>query len=136
MTRDSCLAVTSPRVFEIATGEITSFEEVGGVDVHAKITGQIDLGVDTDEEAWAAITRWLSYLPSNAYQTAPRGERPASIDADPELANLVPAKRTRGYDMRKVVARIADEDSVMEIQPEYARQVTLRWPGSTASQSV
>ncbi len=124
MTRGSCLAVTSPRVFEIATGEITSFEDVGGVDVHAKITGQIDLGVDTDEEAWAAIARWLSYLPSSAHQNAPRGERPASIGADPELVNMVPAKRTRGYDMRKVVARIADEDSVMEIQPQYARQVT------------
>jgi acetyl-CoA carboxylase carboxyltransferase component len=124
MTRGSCLAVTSPRVFEIATGEITSFEDVGGVDVHAKITGQIDLGVDTDEQAWAAIARWLSYLPSNAHQIAPRGERPASIEADPDLVNLVPAKRTRGYDMRKVVARIADEDSVMEIQPQYARQVT------------
>lgn len=124
MTRGSCLAVTSPRVFEIATGEITSFEDVGGVDVHAKITGQIDLGVDTDEEAWAAIARWLSYLPSSAHQVAPRGERPPSIGADPELANMVPAKRTRGYDMRKVVARIADEDSVMEIQPQYARQVT------------
>jgi acetyl-CoA carboxylase carboxyltransferase component len=124
MTRGSCLAVTSPRVFEVATGEITSFEDVGGVDVHAKITGQIDLGVDTDEEAWAAIARWLSYMPSNAHQIAPRGERPSSIQADPELVNLVPAKRTRGYDMRKVVGRIADQDSVMEIQPQYARQVT------------
>lgn len=124
MTRGSCLAVTSPRVFEIATGEVTTFEDVGGVDVHAKQTGQIDLGVDTDEEAWDAITRWLSYLPSNAHQPAPRGERPASIEPDPTLVDLVPARRTRGYDMRKVVARICDPDSVMEIQPQYARQVT------------
>ena len=51
MTRGSTLAVTSPKVFEIATGEIISFEEVGGVDVHAKRTGQIDLGVENDEQA-------------------------------------------------------------------------------------
>lgn len=123
MTRGSCLAVTSPRVFEVATGEITTFEDVGGVDVHSKITGQIDLGVETDEEAWDAIARWLSYLPSNAHQTAPRGERPESIEADPGLVDLVPAKRTRGYDMRKVVARICDPGSVMEIQPKFARQI-------------
>jgi acetyl-CoA carboxylase carboxyltransferase component len=38
----SVMAVTSPRVFEIATGEIIGSEELGGVDVHSRITGQID----------------------------------------------------------------------------------------------
>ena len=60
MVRGSCLAVTSPKVFEIATGELISFEDVGGVDVHARKTGQIDLGVDTDQEAYEAIRKWLS----------------------------------------------------------------------------
>ena len=60
--RGSGLAVTSPRVFEIATGEIIGFEELGGVDVHAKKTGQIDLGVATLEEAYAAVRR-LSPIP-------------------------------------------------------------------------
>ena len=123
MTRGSCLAVTSPRVFEVATGETITFEELGGVDVHAKHTGQVDLGVDTDEEAYTAIRRWLSYLPSNAHQRPPRGERPASIAPDPELERLVPRSRTRAYDMRKVVARICDAGSVLELQPGYARSV-------------
>ena len=123
MTEGSCLAVTSPRVFEVATGEIITFEELGGVEVHATQTGQIDLGVETDEEAYDAITRWLSYLPSNAHQTAPRGERPEAIGPDPGLAELVPARRTRGYDMRRVVARLCDEDSVFEIMPRFARSV-------------
>ena len=68
--RGSCLAVTSPRVFEVATGEIIGYEELGGVDVHARQTGQIDLGVDTEPEAWEAVRRWLSYLPSNAWTPA------------------------------------------------------------------
>ncbi|MFN0092056.1 MAG: acyl-CoA carboxylase subunit beta [Acidimicrobiales bacterium] len=124
MVRGSCLAVTSPRVFEVATGEIITFEEVGGVDVHARQTGQIDLGVDTDEEAYDAIRRWLSYLPQNAWERPPRAEPTGSLEPDPELAELVPRKRTRGYDARKVVARIADPGSVMELQPLYARNVS------------
>jgi acetyl-CoA carboxylase carboxyltransferase component len=123
MTRGSCLAVTSPRVFEVATGEVISFEDVGGLDVHARRTGQIDLGVETDEEAYAAIRRWLSYLPSNAREAAPRAAPAAAIEADAGLAELVPAKRTRGYDMRRVVARLCDEGSVFELQPLYARNV-------------
>ena len=123
MVRGSCLAVTSPKVFEIATGEIISFEDVGGVDVHARKTGQIDLGVETDEEGYDAVRKWLSYLPSNAWQTAPRSEPSGSLDHDPELAELVPAKRTRGYDMRRVVQQIVDPDSLLETQPLYARNV-------------
>ena len=124
MTEGSCLAVTSPRVFEVATGEIISFEDLGGAEVHATQTGQIDLGVATDDEAYDAIQRWLSYLPSNASQPAPRGARPTTIDPDPALVEMVPARRTRGYDMRRVVARVADEGSVLEIMPRYARSVS------------
>lgn len=123
MVRGSCLAVTSPKVFEIATGEVISFEDVGGVDVHARKTGQIDLGVDTDEEGYEAIRRWLSYLPSNAWESAPRIEPAGSFDTDPVLADMVPAKRTRGYDMRKVVDRIMDPGTLFELQPGYARNV-------------
>ena len=123
MVRGSCLAVTSPKVFEIATGEVISFEDVGGVDVHARKTGQIDLGVESDQEGYDAIRKWLSYLPSNAWEVAPRNETLGSLDHDPGLAELVPAKRTRGYDMRRVVERIVDTDSMLEIQPLYARNV-------------
>ncbi|MPY95355.1 MAG: methylmalonyl-CoA carboxyltransferase [Acidimicrobiia bacterium] len=126
MVRGSCLAVTSPRVFEVATGEVITFEEVGGVDVHDRVTGQIDLGVDTDEEAYAAIRRWLSFLPPNASVAPPRSEPGlrGSLDRDEELVEVVPERRTRGYDMRRLVARLADAGSVMELQPLFARNVS------------
>ncbi len=124
--RGSVLAVTSPRVFEIATGEIIGFEELGGVDVHAKLTGQIDLGVDTYEEAYDSVRRWLSYLPSNAWSVAPRGEAMARgrWDRDESLAALVPEARRRGYDMRKFCAALLDPDSFFELQPKFARNLT------------
>ncbi|MEL6980875.1 MAG: carboxyl transferase domain-containing protein, partial [Actinomycetota bacterium] len=124
MTRGSTLAVTSPKVFEVATGEVITFDEVGGVDVHARLTGQIDLGVETDDEAYGASRRWLSYLPSNIEQTAPRTEPVGPIEPDPGLADMVPARRTRGYDMRRLVARICDPGSVFELQPQFARSAT------------
>ena len=124
MVEGSCLAVTSPKVFEIATGEEITFEEVGGATVHAKHTGQIDLSVSTDEEAYEAIRRWLSYLPNNASEITPRTEFRKTNGPDSGLASLVPDRRTRGYDMRKVVERICDEDSFFEVQPLFARNVT------------
>ena len=74
--RGTCLAVTSPRVFEVATGEVISFEDLGGVDVHARITGQIDQFAETDDEAYELVRRFLGYLPPNAWTP------PARLEAD------------------------------------------------------
>lgn len=124
--RGSVLAVTSPRVFEIATGEIIGFEELGGVDVHARVTGQIDLGVESYDQAYDAVRRWLSYLPANNREAAPRGE-PMPTERwqrDQPLADFVPQRRRRGYDMRKFCALLLDQDSFFELQPRFARNLT------------
>ena len=123
--RGSVLAVTSPRVFEIATGEIVSFEELGGVDVHAKTTGQIDLGVDSYEDAYKAVKQWLSFLPSNAWTPAPRGVpmTKSRWKPDHELTDFIPDKRRRGYDMRKFCKLLLDPDSFFELQPKFAKNL-------------
>ena len=125
--RGSCLAVTSPRVFEVATGERIGFEELGGVDVHARMTGQIDLGVESDQEAWTAVRRWLSYLPSNAWTPAPRADAATrgSLADDAGVAELVPVQRTRGYDMRRLLGRLLDPDSFFELRPLIGRNLTV-----------
>ena len=124
--RGSCLAVTSPRVIEVATGEQISFEELGGVDVHARETGQIDLGVDSELEAWEAVRRFLSYLPANAWTPAPRlaevGVGP--IQADPSIRTVVPVERKRGYDMRRLIAKLCDPNSFFELRPTIGRNLT------------
>jgi acetyl-CoA carboxylase carboxyltransferase component len=60
--KGSCLAVTSPRVVEIATGEKITMEELGGTEVHSRRTGLIDLAVDTEQEALDAIRRVFFFL--------------------------------------------------------------------------
>lgn len=141
--RGTCLAVTSPRVLEVATGEVVTFEELGGVDVHARTTGQIDQFADTDDEAYELVRRFLSYLPSNAWTPAPRvgGGRP--IEPDDELYRLVPENRRRGYDMRRVLARLVDDGDFLELRPLMGRSLLCAfaridgWPvGIIASQPL
>jgi acetyl-CoA carboxylase carboxyltransferase component len=114
--RGSCLAITSPRVFEVAIGEVIGFEELGGVDVHAERTGQIDLDVDTEDDAWIAVRRWLSYLPSNAWEVAPRAAippeppRPAVLDAWSESA-------VEERDANELLGGLLDPDSWFELRP-------------------
>jgi acetyl-CoA carboxylase carboxyltransferase component len=120
--RGSTLAVTSPRVIEIATGEKISEEELGGVDVHAERTGQIDLAAETHDEVVQATRRFLSYMPANGAVLPPRLEAPTPGRA-PELRNLVPTERRRGYDMRKVITRLVDHGDFLEMKPRFARSL-------------
>lgn len=121
--RGTALAVTSPRVVEVATGEQIGFEELGGVDVHARLTGQIDQIAETYDDAYDLIRRFLSYLPQNIHEPAPRLPFEDAIEPDPELYELVPESRRRAYDMRRVLPRLVDDGSFLEIRPQMGRSV-------------
>ncbi|MPY92794.1 MAG: hypothetical protein GEV08_06910 [Acidimicrobiia bacterium] len=141
--RGTCLAVTSPRVVEVATGEDISFEELGGVDVHARVTGQIDQVAETDDEAYELVRRFLAYLPPNAWTPPERVGGGSALGADPELYRLVPEARRRGYDMRRVLARLVDGGELLELRPLMGRSLVCcfaridGWPvGIVASQPI
>jgi acetyl-CoA carboxylase carboxyltransferase component len=118
--KGTCLAVTSPLVVEVATGEQITMAELGGTVVHARQTGQIDLAVDTPEEAYEAVRRFLSYLPSNGW-SAPERTESGPLQADPGLAGEVPERRSRAYDMTRVLARILDHGSLLALAHEFGR---------------
>lgn len=119
--RGTCMAVSGPQVIEMAIGEKTTTEQLGGVEVHARKTGQIDRIAETEDEAFAIVRRFLSFLPPNSWSLPPRSAPPARVDPDPELLTLVPAARTRGYDMRKVLRRLTDDGDIFELKPDFGR---------------
>jgi acetyl-CoA carboxylase carboxyltransferase component len=121
--RGTSMAVTSPRVVEVATGEQIDFEELGGVDVHATLTGQIDQVAETDDEAYDLIRQFLSYLPQNIHEPAPRLPFDEEVTPDPELYDMVPESRRRAYDMRRVLPRLVDGGEFLEIRPQMGRSV-------------
>jgi len=121
--RGTAMAVTSPRVVEVATGEQIGFEELGGVEVHARDTGQIDQIAESDDEAYELIRQFLSYLPQNIHEPPPRIPFDEPIDSDPELYELVPESRRRAYDMRRVLGRLVDDGQFLEIRPLMGRSV-------------
>lgn len=121
MREGACMAIGSARLVQLAMGEVITPDALGGAEFHARETGAIDAVAKTDEEAIALAKRFLAYLPSAAGTPPPRDE-PAEAGGG-DIAALVPEKRTRGYDMRRVVAAIADRGSVLELKPQFGRTV-------------
>jgi len=120
--RGTCLAVVSPRVIEVATGEKTDFETIGGVELHGKITGQVDLVADNEDDAFAMLRRWLSYLPPSCHERPPRVE-PRQPETGTSLAKLVPTERRMPYDMRKLLPALLDGGEFLELKPDFGRSL-------------
>lgn len=122
MRRGARMAVGSPRLAALATGEAVDDEELAGWRLHAYTSGLVDAAVDSDEEALRLVRRFLSYLPSHVGQPAPRAAaaQPPRADA---LAQLVPERLNQGYDMRRVLGCIVDADSLFELKANFGRSI-------------
>ncbi len=119
MTESAALALSGPPVVASAIGEDLSAEELGGPEVAAGESGVAHLVVPGEDDAFAAIRRFLSFLPDHAGLPAPSAA-PAPPERDPEeLLRLVPAEPKRGYDMHHVIEAIVDGGSLFEWSARY-----------------
>jgi acetyl-CoA carboxylase carboxyltransferase component len=118
------MAVSGPRVLELATGEKISPEELGGVKLHTEETGLADAAGRTEDECLALVRRFLSYLPSHRRQAPPAAAVPAGSGAEMgTIADLVPEARNRAYDMTRVLRRLADGGEIFQVKERFGRSV-------------
>ena len=126
MKRGSIMSVSSPRLVSMAIGEKVDLEALGGWRLHAEQTGLIDHFVDTDAEALAAIRHFLSYMPSNNAELPPTAPvTQESGEGQERLLEILPEKRTKVYNMKKMVEVIFDRDSFLEIKARFGRSAIV-----------
>ncbi len=118
--KGAVMAVSGPPVLAAATGEQATPEELGGWQLHAKLTGEVDLFAEDEADCFHLVRRVLSYLPNNADELPPvvKTGDPADRRLD-DILGVLPERAQVAYDMHKLVARIFDADSVLELKPFY-----------------
>ncbi len=108
-----------PPLVKAATGEVVSAEDLGGGDLHTKVSGVTDHLAENDEHALQIVRDIVATLPA----PAPLREQPEPVTpptADPAtLADVVPVELTTPYDAREIVDRIVDGGSWHEFKREY-----------------
>ena len=119
----SALAIASPRMVEMVTGEDIDLGELGGPEVHARHSGSADLVADDEEHARDLVADLVRYLPDNCDERPPEAETAEPAKPPAGLDGVVPAEPSTGYDMHEVIARVVDGDSFFELQPEYGREI-------------
>jgi propionyl-CoA carboxylase beta chain len=113
--------VAGPAVVEAGMGETVDKEALGGIDVVAR-AGTVDLVVDDEEAAFAAVRDVLALLPPNADTLPSRLD--TGDDAgrrDTTLRQLVPHDRRQPYDVRRLLSATFDIGTVLELGRTFAR---------------
>lgn len=133
--KTSQMFLTGPSVIKGVTGEDVSLEELGGAEVHAAKSGVSAIRCKTEEECLAQVKLLLSYLPSNNLETAPMYDCTDDLNRVSETLNsIVPEDGNTSYNMKSVIAEVADNGEFVEMFPEYAANLITgfaRMNGST-----
>lgn len=117
------LFVAGPPVVAAAMGETPDKEQLGGARTQTR-AGAVDNEAADEEDALAQLKRFLSYLPSNAWEAPPVAAPTDAVDRrEEELLAIVPRERRRTYAMRRVLELVCDTGSVFEIGKQYGRSL-------------
>ena len=122
----SNMYITGPDVIKTVTGEEISHEELGGSAAHCRKSGVAHFRFASETECWAFIRRLLSYLPPNNTESPPIVDTGDPVDREnPRILEILPDDERRAYDVRDIIRDIADTDSFLEVQEEYAANVVV-----------
>ncbi|MFE8946410.1 carboxyl transferase domain-containing protein [Streptomyces sp. NPDC007856] len=110
-----------PPLVKAATGEVVTAEELGGGEVHSRISGVTDHLAEDDAHALRIVRNIVATLP--ARQTLPWEVRPAAEPkVDPYgLYGAVPVDSRTPYDVREIIARITDGSRFAEFKSEFGQ---------------
>jgi methylmalonyl-CoA decarboxylase subunit alpha len=118
------LYVGSPRMVEMAIGEKTTLEELGGARMHCTVSGCGDVLAASDEEAIALARRYLQFMPAAFRDHPPRAEAVAPRPGRP-IEEIVPFDQRKWFDMYEVIDRVVDAGSFFEVKRLFAAEIIV-----------
>lgn len=120
----SQIFAAGPPVVKRSLGQDLDKDALGGAKVAVDKAGTIHNAADTEEEAFAQIRRFLSFMPSNVWELPPSVACDDPVDrCEDGLATIVPERRTQAFDMKRLLRMVLDQGSEFEIQPTHGKAV-------------
>ncbi len=123
MTEGSGLFLAGPALVQAAIGQRVSAEELGGAQMHAQVSGTVDFREPDDD---ACLRRIRALVGMMGRPAAPRFDRiasePPAYPAE-EIYGIFSSDPAQQYDVREIIARIADGSRFEEYRAEYGQTI-------------
>ncbi|MCO8268453.1 acyl-CoA carboxylase subunit beta [Haloferax sp. AB510] len=119
----SAMAIASPRMVKMVTGEEISMQDLGGAQMHAEESGSADLVARDEAHARELVSQLVTYLPDKAGEKPPRSESKPPRYSPDGIDELIPESPNRPYDAHDLIERVVDAESVFELKPDYGKEI-------------
>ncbi|RMF33243.1 MAG: acyl-CoA carboxylase subunit beta [Alphaproteobacteria bacterium] len=119
--RQATTYLAGPPLLKAATGEIATDEELGGAEMHCRVSGVGDYLAEDDADGIRLAREIMAQLPWEDDQPPARAFAAPRYPPD-ELIGVVPADPKTPYDCREIIARIADGSEFLDFKGEYDAQ--------------
>jgi geranyl-CoA carboxylase beta subunit len=117
------LFLAGPPLLKAATGEVATDEELGGAEMHAQVAGTAEYLAENDADGVRQVREILRMLPWNEQLPwLPEPQYKEPLYPIEELLGLIPDDPKKPYDVREIIARIADESCFVEFKSEFDQQ--------------
>jgi geranyl-CoA carboxylase beta subunit len=117
------LFLAGPPLLKAATGEVATDEELGGAEMHAQVAGTAEYLAENDADGVRQVREILRMLPWNEQLPwLPEPQYKEPLYPIEELLGLIPDDPKKPYDVREIIARIADESCFLEFKGEFDQQ--------------
>jgi len=111
--------LAGPPLVKAATGETVTAEQLGGADIHTRVSGVADHLAEDDRHALELARRAVGHLNRTRPASLPRKEpRPPAYDAA-ELYGVIPDNPRKPFDVREIIARLVDASEFDEFKARY-----------------
>lgn len=121
----SYMFVTGPNVVKTVTHETVTSEELGGAQTHATKSGVTHFACANEIEAISQLKKLYGYIPQNCEDDVPFLPYESSNEDRPELNSILPENSSQPYDMREVIAQVADAGSFLEVHKDFAENIVV-----------
>ncbi len=111
--------LAGPPLVKAATGEVVTAEDLGGGDVHTRLSGVADHLANDDAHALQIARAIAANLNSEKRSFIPKGDGAAPLYDPEELLGVVSADTRIPYDVREVIARLVDGSDFDEFKARY-----------------
>ena len=113
--------LAGPPLVKAATGEVVTAENLGGADVHCRISGVADYYAQDDEQALAQTRRIIGNLNRQQTTSIVLREPKAPLHDPRELYGIIPADQRYPFDVREIITRIIDGSEFDEFKALYGK---------------
>lgn len=116
-----------PPLVKMATGEVSTDEELGGAEMHSKISGLSDYFAQDENDAIRIGRRIVRSLHWKKLGMTPRPNFKDPLYSPDDLISIAPSDLKQPLDPKEVIARVVDESAFEEYKPHYGPSLTTGW---------